>query len=206
MSNARCSHNHSQFNSRLSAQRIANNKGTYDIHTNAIHYPQIMQPTHARWEAVPPPPEDEAARSRLINSASNVALRPVVHESPSGRPSNAEGPQSVSGAKEKGFSAVPAVFSRNIAVHDIYYESPTASVSRPPVILDNSGPQGLITIPADGRPYANTPAEALEALPPDCMRAFVDAAEREYAWKTRWPEEKEAGARAHLSLNYSWRA
>jgi chromatin structure-remodeling complex protein RSC7 len=31
-----------------------NLNGVYDIHTNTMQYPKIMQPTHARWEAVEP--------------------------------------------------------------------------------------------------------------------------------------------------------
>ncbi|KAL2130358.1 hypothetical protein VTI74DRAFT_6562 [Chaetomium olivicolor] len=42
----------SQFNSSLSVHRRANLNGVYDIHTNQMHFPVIMQPTHARIEQV----------------------------------------------------------------------------------------------------------------------------------------------------------
>ncbi|EXJ82908.1 hypothetical protein A1O3_06724 [Capronia epimyces CBS 606.96] len=42
----------SRFNSMLAATRLDNVKGVYDIHTNAMHWPSHMQPTHARWEVV----------------------------------------------------------------------------------------------------------------------------------------------------------
>lgn len=49
--------------------RKANLNGVYDVHTNVMQYPKIMQPTHARWEQIDdyevaskskdqPPPED----------------------------------------------------------------------------------------------------------------------------------------------------
>ncbi|PHH77355.1 hypothetical protein CDD82_3559 [Ophiocordyceps australis] len=47
------------FNSAINAIRKLNNNGVYDIHTNTIHYPAIMQPTAARIEQVAP--SDDAA-------------------------------------------------------------------------------------------------------------------------------------------------
>ncbi|KIX03142.1 uncharacterized protein Z518_06693 [Rhinocladiella mackenziei CBS 650.93] len=42
----------SRFNSMLTAARLENLHGVYDIHTNVMHWPAHMQPTHARWEVV----------------------------------------------------------------------------------------------------------------------------------------------------------
>ena len=47
---------HSRFNSALAHVRRSTLDGVYDTHTNMMFYPTIMQPTHARWEQVPPPP------------------------------------------------------------------------------------------------------------------------------------------------------
>ncbi|RDA93115.1 hypothetical protein CP533_4081 [Ophiocordyceps camponoti-saundersi (nom. inval.)] len=41
------------FNSGINAIRKLNNAGVYDIHTNLVQYPAIMQPTLARIEQVP---------------------------------------------------------------------------------------------------------------------------------------------------------
>ena len=46
---------HSRFNAALATQRHATLAGVYDTHTNLMFYPQIMQPTHARWEQLSPP-------------------------------------------------------------------------------------------------------------------------------------------------------
>ncbi|SPN96880.1 related to nuclear localization protein NPL6 [Cephalotrichum gorgonifer] len=43
----------SNFNSMLTAARAYQSKGIYDIHTNMMHFPATMQPTHARIEQVP---------------------------------------------------------------------------------------------------------------------------------------------------------
>lgn len=36
----------------LAAARGTNIDGVYDIHTNSMHWPSHMQPTHARWDVV----------------------------------------------------------------------------------------------------------------------------------------------------------
>ena len=53
----------SNFNAILSTVRRSNLNGVYDVHTNMIHYPSTMQPTHVRIEQVTdstPPPENES--------------------------------------------------------------------------------------------------------------------------------------------------
>ncbi|OAA49446.1 nuclear localization protein [Metarhizium rileyi] len=47
------------FNAGINAIRKYNNAGVYDIHTNMLHYPAMMQPTRVRIEQVGP--DDEAA-------------------------------------------------------------------------------------------------------------------------------------------------
>lgn len=42
----------SNFNSQLAEFRRFNQNGVYDIHTNQMHYPAVMQPTHARIEQI----------------------------------------------------------------------------------------------------------------------------------------------------------
>jgi chromatin structure-remodeling complex protein RSC7 len=50
-----------------------NNAGVYDIHTNTMQYPAIMQPTRARVEQIAP--EDEEARA-----AGSELFTPVPHK------------------------------------------------------------------------------------------------------------------------------
>ena len=49
---------YSNFNSMLAAARRQALEGVYDAHTNIMCYPKTMQPTHARWEEVPPSDSD----------------------------------------------------------------------------------------------------------------------------------------------------
>jgi chromatin structure-remodeling complex protein RSC7 len=59
----------SRFNTSLSALRRANLDGIYDAHTNLMCYPKTTQPTHARWEEVPPSESnvpDAVRRSYLV--------------------------------------------------------------------------------------------------------------------------------------------
>ncbi|KYK55438.1 hypothetical protein DCS_07401 [Drechmeria coniospora] len=51
------------FNSGINAIRKQNNGGVYDIHTNVMQYPAIMQPTVARIEQVAPEDGDGAKGS-----------------------------------------------------------------------------------------------------------------------------------------------
>lgn len=43
----------SLFNSTLTAVRLGQVSGVYEIHTNMMHYPAMMQPTHAKFEQQP---------------------------------------------------------------------------------------------------------------------------------------------------------
>lgn len=52
---------YSTFNAGINAIRRMNNAGVYEIHTNTMQYPSIMQPTRARIEQVAP--EDEETRA-----------------------------------------------------------------------------------------------------------------------------------------------
>ncbi|KAG9255142.1 chromatin remodelling complex Rsc7/Swp82 subunit-domain-containing protein [Emericellopsis atlantica] len=54
------------FNARINEIRKLNNAGVYDIHTNTMHYPKMMQPTRARIEQVPVDEEDKASAEDTI--------------------------------------------------------------------------------------------------------------------------------------------
>ncbi|KUI53777.1 Chromatin structure-remodeling complex subunit rsc7 [Cytospora mali] len=55
------------FNSQINAIRRRNNQGVYDIHTNLVQYPAIMQPTQARIEQVSPSnPDAQAFGSQIF--------------------------------------------------------------------------------------------------------------------------------------------
>ncbi|KIW23801.1 uncharacterized protein PV07_11974 [Cladophialophora immunda] len=63
----------SRFNAQLTANRLENINGVYDIHTNVMQYPAHMQPTHARWEIV----DDQEDTEALEKSGRLPHLDPV---------------------------------------------------------------------------------------------------------------------------------
>ncbi|POR39782.1 Chromatin structure-remodeling complex subunit rsc7 [Tolypocladium paradoxum] len=75
------------FNASINAIRKLNNGGVYDIHTNVIQYPAIMQPTLARIEQVAPEDEGEAKGSDRFppvpsKLARNFLVTDTYYESP----------------------------------------------------------------------------------------------------------------------------
>ncbi|CAL3963644.1 hypothetical protein PZA11_001200 [Diplocarpon coronariae] len=90
----------SQFNADLAVQRRDILKGIYDPHTNIVHYPKHMQPTHARWEQI----DDH-------QGAANVSLSNGFAE-----------------AEEASiFTPVKPIYSKNFMIVDTVYESAPAS-------------------------------------------------------------------------------
>lgn len=219
----------SRFNSSLSSVRWDVLEGTYDVHTNAIQYPKIMQPTQVRWEPITPPESDEASRRRLLDSASSVLNRPnddggvsdntAAPEDDKEQPRlNGQTEHTTATTEQAGddssattttmFPPVPARFSHNFSIHDVYFESPAETAlgnPGPDGDVHDVGPNGLISMSTQhGTPEFHMSREVLDELPPECRAAYVDAAAREWEWKSRWRGEKADGHRAVLPLNYSW--
>jgi chromatin structure-remodeling complex protein RSC7 len=87
----------SEFNARIALQRRANLNGVYDIHTNQMHYPKIMQPTHARWEQI----DDYEVQEKIENGE--------IEEPKAG---------------ETMFPPIDPVVSRNYMIIDTVFEAP----------------------------------------------------------------------------------
>ncbi|KAK2749298.1 hypothetical protein FQN55_003623 [Onygenales sp. PD_40] len=206
----------SRFNSLTVSARRQNLDGQYDIHTNTMQYPKIMQPTHVRWEAIPPPDSTRADRSHLISSASTTALGITNGTPSSSADDNPQTPKDDSAQTQDDdskpaatiFSSVPAIFSRTFNIHDIHYETPPESSLGVPGTdgdVHDIGSNGLISIAAgNSNPMFHVSPEILAELPPECQVAYREAAIREWEWKSRWRGEKADGLRAPLKLNYSW--
>ncbi|EGO59667.1 hypothetical protein NEUTE1DRAFT_79965 [Neurospora tetrasperma FGSC 2508] len=115
----------SNFNSILTSVRRANLNGVYDIHTNQMHYPHIIQPTHARITQVVdsedasssssdlPPVKPSISRNFLITDVEielpPAGISPAAYEVPF-RTSPADRAASARAdflAPFKGLSAVP---------------------------------------------------------------------------------------------------
>lgn len=74
------------FNSQINAIRHRNNSGVYDIHTNIMQYPTIMQPTAARIQQIAPgaSPEDDSQTLPPLNPsiARNFTVTDTYYETP----------------------------------------------------------------------------------------------------------------------------
>lgn len=177
------SDNTSRYNSTLAAARRANLKGVYDIHTNMMHYPQIMQPTHARWEQVP------ASAEHPPKTNGHTYLSHAQDDS-------MEVDGEVTESKVTVFPPVDPVVSRNYMITDTYYEGPPKPdmpYPGPDGDIYDLGPPGLCAVKDD----------IIDELPEGCKKAFYEAREVERQWKARWGTEQDDGARAHLAISYN---
>ncbi|KAL4896532.1 chromatin remodelling complex Rsc7/Swp82 subunit-domain-containing protein [Aspergillus ambiguus] len=208
----------SNYNSLLSNARRVNLEGTYEIHTNVMQYPKIMQPTHARWERLPPP--DPRVAAKLTKDMSTLSLTNGVDANDAAavvaeeRTETAEPVASVEDGtqsqteetRESIFSDIPAALSRRFAITDIYYETPPYSnmgVPGPDGDVHDLGTNGLVSTANATHPEFVSP-EILEELPAECKEALVDAAAREWEWKAKWRREVTDGARMTPLKSYAW--
>ncbi|KKK11970.1 nuclear localization protein [Aspergillus rambellii] len=210
------------FNSAILHARRQTLDGIYDIHTNIMQYPKIMQPTHARWERLPPPDPRTAAKLAqemstltLTNGTSNgnseaEGETPVEHvdvdkpEEEEEEEEEDEEEEEISNASI--FSSIPAAFSRRFAIHDLHFESPPYSnmgVPGPDGDVYDLGTNGFTSASNPKYPEFVSP-EVLEELPAECKEALIDAASQEWEWKSRWRSEVADGARTAPLKSYAW--
>lgn len=171
-----------------------------------MQYPKTMQPTHARWEHLPP--ADSRAASKLTKGLSTLTLDANETTQPEPEP---EPEPTLESDKPNDSSttttSIPAALTRRFAIHDTHYESPPYSNQGLPGpdgdVLD-LGANGLVSI-AGSPPVPEFAApEILAELPPECKEALVDAAAREWQWKAKWRSEVDDGRRAQPLKSYSW--
>ena len=159
----------------MAATRKSTHDGVYDPHTNMMFYPTIMQPTHAKWEQIPPqPPTDSPQQQQNFTNGETPSEQPTI------------------------FSPVPPVVTRNYAVTDTTYTAPPISNAGFP------GPDGTITDPTAGSQGLSTiPSDILDELPEDCRQAFEAARAAEVGWKQQWGTEAQSGMRGGLKIGFS---
>jgi len=157
----------SNFNSRIGAFRRANLGGVYDIHTNIMQYPAIMQPTHARAEQV-------------VDGGASAAAAAADADAPGVEASTL-------------FPPVPPKVARNFLVTDITLETPPAGISS----ASYSRPYGEVPADfmAQFRGLSAVSDDIKDLLPPECRVAFDEALEHETQWHAKWGNEKDKMAR-----------
>lgn len=191
----------SVFNSKLLEMRKSTMAGIYDVHTNSMQYPQIMQPTHCRWERVPPADlnKDMSSLSLANTEASTEQLEQPTSAESTANENLHENPTSI-------FPPVPTHISSHYVVQDIVYQSPPYSnmgIPGPDGDLRSFHPNGLVSIADPQHPEFMTP-EIIAMLPEDCKQALIESAAQEVDWKSKWGTEAQNGARSHPSKSYAW--
>lgn len=141
-----------------------------------------MQPTHVRWEQVPPPTQKPPGLLRTANGVERD-----------------NGGGTVTGTEllaQALFPDIPPVFTRNFMITDTYYVTPLSSTlgyPGPDEDIVDVGPAGLTHISE----------HVLAALPEDCRQCFIRARSEERAWKESWGSENDDSARANLRITYN---
>lgn len=175
----------------MAATRKSTNDGVYDPHTNMMFYPKSTQPTHVKWEQIPPPTDAELSK-QLTNGTAHTNGDHDADAMTVDPPSNSQQQPSTN------FSDVPAVVSRNYAVIDTVYKAPPISNAGFP------GPDGTITDPSSGAQGLSTiPTDLLDELPEECRKAFEEAKAAELGWKQQWGTEGQSSMRGGLKIGFS---
>ncbi len=174
----------SRFNSSLANARRQNLNGVYNVHTNVMQYPKIMQPTYARWEQVPPP-----------NQKSPVSPYSIDHVNKNNDDSD-DAVAETDIEAEGLFPDIPPVFARNFMITDTYYVTPITSTQEFEGLDEDVTDTGLGGI-------TQISERVLEALPEDCRRCVIKARSNERAWKEIWGSQHDDLARARLRITYN---
>ena len=130
-----------------------------------MQYPKTMQPTHARWEQI----DDNAVQAKL-------------------RITNGHTEDHEDGEDHTIFTPVKPIYSKNFMIVDTVYES------APFVNLGVPGPDGD-TYDLGFNGLSSVPDDIKAELPPECLKAFEDALEKEMQWKNKWEAESQSAHR-----------
>ena len=174
----------SRFNSTIAMHRRQNLDGVYNVHTNFMQYPKIMQPTHVRWEQLPlVSPNSHSSQDGLSDQRALIG-----HQT-------AQLNEGVNDSKATTlFSQIPDVYTRKFMVTDTIYETPPNST------LGYPGPdEAFVDIDPVG--LTHVPEDVLAELPSDCKEEFYKTLAQEVEWKGRWSTED--GARRELKITYN---
>ena len=212
----------SRFNSELAAARRQTLEGVYDIYTNQMHYPAIMQHTHAKWEPVPPPPsstETKPATTTLPNgapppllngtstssssSSSAIPTPPPTSHLPTTtiKPPTTTTTQLQDGTLLHTPPSLSHTLSQTQYTHTLTIDT---CIRFPATSATNTGYPG-----PDGSTYDLGPKglcdvddELVALLPDECRAAFLEAREKESEWKGFWGTEVTDGRREGYGGRY----
>ncbi|KAI9832876.1 MAG: hypothetical protein M1819_003906 [Sarea resinae] len=180
----------SRFNSALVAARRQNLDGLYDPHTNIMQFPAIMQPTHVRWEQIPPLTATHPAAA--INDAG--AEYGVAVDDGMALTNGTRAQYAFSDSQQQAetiFAPVAPIYTRSLMIADTYFKTPPLSglgIPGPDRDEYDLGFKGL----------SDVSDEIANELPAECKKGFQRARNEELKWKESWRTEEEAGARGKI--------
>jgi len=156
-----------------------------------MQYPADMQPTHARWERVPPPTNTPEING--VNDTKKYITK--SNQDTDIEMTDAQSLESTQPKPDTIFAPVNPIYSRNYLIVDTVYETPptgnTVGIPGPDSNSYDIGFNGL----------SNISAEIRDLLPEECRKAFELAVDGEVEWKGRWGTEGVDGKRAELVIH-----
>ena len=165
--------------------RRQNMDGVYDVHTNIMQYPKIMQHTHAKWEQIYP----ETTRPDSSDDVDSKLNSLEIKENGTAMLENEERDESL-------FPPLPKSYAHNFTIVDTYAQGPPTSTfgyPGPPGSVVDVGPSGLTEIADD----------IIAELPDDCQTSFLEAQGEEQKWKSTWGTENQDKMRAEVHITYN---
>ncbi|KAI6819071.1 hypothetical protein KC332_g11252 [Hortaea werneckii] len=191
----------SRFNSGIAAVRRSAMDGVYDTHTNMMFYPSITQPSHAKWEQIPPRPiqsDEKPLANGLTIGHGHLPNGTTGDDHDIAMEIDDKSHAVDQSSRPTIFSDVPPVVSRNFAVIDTTFKAPTHHVCGFP------GPDGSLYDPTSGpNGLSSIPDDIADELPEDCRRAFEEAKKAEMRWKGQWGTEAQSALRGELKIGFN---
>jgi len=166
-----------------------------------MFYPQIMQPTHARWEQIPPPSTASTLQQQgITTNGHHLTNGTTPHENSA---DNAADDLSAQDQPQEPtlFPPIPPIISRNFAIIDTHFLSP--SLTNPSHLHSNSTTLDMASSGHSGMTGGNLAGISLDVLaelPEECRAAFEVAKRAEMGWKGSWGREGEVGMRPRRGL------
>lgn len=156
-----------------------------------MQYPAIMQPTHARWERVPPPTETPD----LPNGINGTAPKFITADHEDIEMNDATDSQPLDTSTPTIFTPVNPIYTRNYLIVDTLYETPPTGITAGiPGSCDGTNDVGFNGL-------SSVSEEIRNLLPEECRVAFEKAVREERAWKGKWGGEERDGMRAGMVIH-----
>ena len=162
----------------MAFQRRQTLAGVYNIHTNFMQYPKIMQPTRVRWEYV----KNNKPRDDGVSRDDEMMIEGVVGERERTPLSEYESERHPNASK--------------FMVVDAHFDTPSAS----PLGYFGTGSDFTET---DFSGLTSVSADVANVLPENCGDVFRRICAQERQWRQKWGREDDSAMRAKIRVTYN---